>query len=461
MKIDVFEDNKLTDEFLEKYSLEDVLLFSYAMPGAQGFQGNIEAIVKLNDNEIGIYSGSFMSDNSKLTMDKVADFFYFIKMNDMNELNNTEWDYLYMGAGNYLFVRREYIEDFKKEYGEFLEKGKVVLYGTWREFTNYLLNVYFNKKDDSELKQKLEEHISIMCDQFSINYSEQKSVDVYTYVSVVYDDDIVATTINEPSFYYKTDLDNISINDKVLVDRNGEEVLGTVIDIEKFDKEDVPFPLDITKKVIKIVEKSQEKEPNFCIDPYEHYMLVIHDSNYNMNNKLSIARGYVVSNETNEMNNYINKSDIIITIGKVDVSKYKLSNKYVININNDYNKGEYTTNVSLSNELEIIQMIQAVDLALFYTGFVTVSLYDVENSINGNIKFKQFLLEDKDKIFKEFDVNTSKNIFLFFEIPYDKNLDVPINIGEEMRKKYKDAKFLFGAVPSESNVYKINVFFEI
>ena len=47
---------------------------------------------------------------------------------------------------------------------------------------------------------------------------------LYTYVSIIYDDDIVATTIGEPSFYYKTDIDDIDIDDKVLVDRNGKVV---------------------------------------------------------------------------------------------------------------------------------------------------------------------------------------------------------------------------------------------
>ncbi len=88
------------------------------------------------------------------------------------------------------------------------------------------------------------------------NHSDEEQYKTYNYVSVVYDDDIVAKTINEPSFYYKTDKDDISVGDKVLVDRTGKQVVGIVIDIEEFEEDEVPFPVDKTKDIIKILEKN-------------------------------------------------------------------------------------------------------------------------------------------------------------------------------------------------------------
>ena len=82
----------------------------------------------------------------------------------------------------------------------------------------------------------------------------------YTYVSVIYDDDIAAKTINEPSFYYLTDLEDIDIDDKVLVNRNGTDVVGIVIDVEIYEENKVPFPIEKTKKIIKILEKAEHIE---------------------------------------------------------------------------------------------------------------------------------------------------------------------------------------------------------
>lgn len=78
----------------------------------------------------------------------------------------------------------------------------------------------------------------------------------YTYVSVIYDDDIVAKTIDEPSFYYCTELEEINIGDKVLVNRNGKDVVGIVIDVEYFDEDKVPYPIEKTKSIIKVLESA-------------------------------------------------------------------------------------------------------------------------------------------------------------------------------------------------------------
>ena len=66
MKLDLYEDHKLTDKFFDEYKLDDVLLFSYAEVGANGRPGNVEAVVKINNNEICVYSGSYMWNNPNL-----------------------------------------------------------------------------------------------------------------------------------------------------------------------------------------------------------------------------------------------------------------------------------------------------------------------------------------------------------------------------------------------------------
>ena len=94
----------------------------------------------------------------------------------------------------------------------------------------------------------------------------------YIYASVIYDDDIVAKTINEPSFYYKTILP-ININDRVLVDRAGHETVGIVIDIEYCDKDNVPYPLEKTKDIIKILDQQKKDDKLFqsIIEPDEDF----------------------------------------------------------------------------------------------------------------------------------------------------------------------------------------------
>lgn len=80
------------------------------------------------------------------------------------------------------------------------------------------------------------------------------------YVSVVYDDDIVATTIKEPTFYYRTNLP-VKLDDKVLVDRLGKQVVGIVTRIGYYEDDEVPYPKDKTKEVIRIIREKKEKNP--------------------------------------------------------------------------------------------------------------------------------------------------------------------------------------------------------
>lgn len=282
---------------------------------------------------------------------------------------------------------------------------------------------------------------------------------LYKYVSVVYDDDIVAKAINEPSFYYKTDIENISVDDKVLVDRSGKEVVGIVTKVEYFKKDNAPYPLEKTKDIIKITEKVTL--PECFLDSYGYHMLVIHDSDL-LEKQLKVARGFVIRNNSSDIKDLINKSNIIVTVGNIDITDFDLSEKFVVNINNENNSGQYTTITYLSTEEECIQFINTIDYSLFYSGIVTNDLYDIENSICGKIKYKRFSLKEKEKIYEEFDTNSDKKMFILFETTLDSNLFEVVEMVEELRNKFTKCNISFGGLPVEDvDELKINIFFEI
>lgn len=143
---------------------------------------------------------------------------------------------------------------------ECLKKYNLTKYGFFSIFNlinkiQYNISINLDKNINLTIENTISNEFDTTNESINKNLPKQ-----YTYVSVIYDDDIVAKTINEPSFYYKTDLEDIWINDKVLVNRNGKDVIGIVIDIEKFYEEDVPFPIDKTKDILKIIEEEQNKE---------------------------------------------------------------------------------------------------------------------------------------------------------------------------------------------------------
>lgn len=82
---------------------------------------------------------------------------------------------------------------------------------------------------------------------------------LYTYVSVIYEDDIVAKTTGKTSVYYKTDINEISVGDKVLVNRNDEDVVGLIVEVKHIEKNKVSYPLNKTKDIIKILNNYGDK----------------------------------------------------------------------------------------------------------------------------------------------------------------------------------------------------------
>ena len=112
-----------------------------------------------------------------------------------------------------------------------------------------------NKSYNGE-RYEILENIKVIKEETLKNKMNEKQ---YIYVSIIYDDDIAVKTISKHSFYYKTDVKEISIGDRVLVNRNNKEVIGIIIDVQIFYKSDVPYPLDKTKDIIKILNNYGDK----------------------------------------------------------------------------------------------------------------------------------------------------------------------------------------------------------
>ena len=98
---------------------------------------------------------------------------------------------------------------------------------------------------------------------------------VYKYVSVSYDD-----IYTDQTYSYKTDIATIEVGDRVLVDRNGEEVYGIVESIGSYTRETAPYPVDKTKDIIAVVghdfHNSKDYElMNTKLLDYKHLLLLI------------------------------------------------------------------------------------------------------------------------------------------------------------------------------------------
>ena len=80
----------------------------------------------------------------------------------------------------------------------------------------------------------------------------------YYYVSVIYDN-----VYSKKSYYYISNDENIKIGDKVLVNCSGDKITGKVIKVERFTKEQAPFPVYKTKKVLKILNEEKTNDNKY------------------------------------------------------------------------------------------------------------------------------------------------------------------------------------------------------
>lgn len=162
MKIEIMNDKELTNEILDRYSIGDVLLFSSSSPGAQGERNHIEAIFKIGDT-LELYSGVH-KDEGSLTTRKVEEFFYPITIDD---LINTGWYFFNMGLGNGLFIRDLFLKPYLEKYEYLVLEFPFFLYETWRKFTEYVMNEYFNNIKDVEKLIEVDKTIDDLRDEYS------------------------------------------------------------------------------------------------------------------------------------------------------------------------------------------------------------------------------------------------------------------------------------------------------
>ena len=134
----------------------------------------------------------------------------------------------------------------------------------------------------------------------------------YCYVSVIYENNI-----SKKRYYYISNLPKIKINDKVLVNCAGEKVEGRVVDVKYYNKEDVPYPIYKTKKILKLLNQEENS-----VTKYNEVNKVEKNTTLNDDN-LNIL--------LNEESNYDNYSDNIEDEDS-NVDKIVKDNKKLITI---------------------------------------------------------------------------------------------------------------------------------
>lgn len=250
MIIDLYEDYELTNDFFTNYKIDDIIMFSYAEPGAQGFMGNIEAVTLMDNKEIGIFSGSYLYKNPNLTESKVMDFFTPL----IDEFERKKWTILNMGAGNVLFIKNEYSKLFKDKYEKIVSELGLILYKTWRYFADYYLNLKFNNNDDIEKLKKVNRLIGFWCYEFGVDSPEVKLIntnEIYKLASVSFED---VALKDKPELCYVNGIDDIQSGDKVLIDKEGKQLIGNTTFINNYLIDELEVSPESMSKIIKRIE---------------------------------------------------------------------------------------------------------------------------------------------------------------------------------------------------------------
>ena len=301
---------------------------------------------------------------------------------------------------------------------------------------------------------------------------------LYTYVSVVYDDDMIGKIINN-SYYYKTDIENISIGDKVLVDRQGTETEAEVINVEYVNEDNLPFPLERTKNIIKVIGDSESSNNNFKHDDselsdnnnfklddsnyYERSLLIIKDNDNFKENNCNFDSVIILPKNHNNLKSYIKNACVIITVG--DVKLYNLDTKFIININNTNNKGCFTCNLTITNNDDYNSVINSIYRSIYIGGLITIDLFDIASALNGNFSFKSIEFE-KSKEINNFYSLTNQKIFICICFNFCENVDYEEleKIMDKIRNKFLDADIIQYSFPvldkKEDSKLMINLFCE-
>ncbi len=124
-----------------------------------------------------------------------------------------------------------------------------------------LIEALFELKDLEMIKENLLLLKNIL--KLKKDYSKYESPDINVaiptylieYVSVKYDD---LPNDVEYTYYYKTENEGIKIGDKVIVNRKDEATIATVVDIDFFERNEVPYPIEKTKDIIRVLTEEEK-----------------------------------------------------------------------------------------------------------------------------------------------------------------------------------------------------------
>lgn len=219
------------------------------------------------------------------------------------------------------------LKDFKRQKDIFLNKTvKVTLHNGQKYRGSFFYENERVKVGNGNILVKDIETIEILSDNT-----------LYKYVSVSYDDDYAGRT-----YSYKTTIDNISIGDTVLVDRNGNEAYGTIEDINYYTEKDAPYPVEKTKDIIEIVDEFEYDDEDYdyedrLIDDYKNMLL------NNIFGRISIKRLMKLNSPQNGEDEYK-----LLYYPKFNTFFYKVSE-------DDYKMAEYYTKVMDNQMFRIIE----------------------------------------------------------------------------------------------------------
>lgn len=179
--------------------------------------------------------------------------------------------------------------------------------------------------------------------------------DKYCYVSVKYNN-----KLSKKSYYYISNMPEIKVNDKVLVNCAGEKVEGTVVRVSYYNKENVPFPLYKTKKILKILNK----EENIVTETNEI-------NNVDNSNILKDNKSEIMNNQT--FNNISYNDDIEDEKGEDD--------------DEDIEKTLRNNNKLLKMTLALITSMAVICIVIFNfnTNNITTNTSDRNNSSSSSL----------------------------------------------------------------------------
>ena len=148
----------ITHDNVDNIKMDNVVAFTFAYDGAMGHPGELEIAYKECD-ELKFYHINRAYNDDESLVDKVDKGFFNEFATAIEETGWLipelgGWKKIEMGMGNYLFIRREYFEDFEKfaiDYNENIFKIRGILWQSRLE----ILYLYFSKNTDNKSKFNL------------------------------------------------------------------------------------------------------------------------------------------------------------------------------------------------------------------------------------------------------------------------------------------------------------------